>query len=112
MKVTPSTIIALWSDGPAPPRRLSTPALGSRIRAPKVWSSLISRSVVRLKRVSPGFGLVRQMQWPRRARIEVEADQLRPGVMADRVHHPLALDDQRKVEIGDQQPLAFGERRD
>jgi hypothetical protein len=31
--------------------------------------------------------------------------------MADRVHHALALDDQRHVEIGDQDAFAGGERR-
>ena len=31
--------------------------------------------------------------------------------MADRIHHPLALDDQRHVEIGDQDAFARGQRR-
>ena len=38
--------------------------------------------------------------------VEVELQQVRPGVMADRVHHPLALGDQAHVEVGDEQALA------
>src|SRR5260221_11669720 len=45
MTVAPSIVIALWSDGPAPPRRLSTPAVGSTRRTPKDCNSLINRSV-------------------------------------------------------------------
>src|SRR3954466_14437017 len=42
MMVWPSTVTALWSEGPAPPRRLATPAEGSTSRNPKDWSSVIS----------------------------------------------------------------------
>ncbi|MNN20244.1 hypothetical protein D3C81_1335160 [compost metagenome] len=34
MIVTPSMVTALWSDGPAPPRRLAAPARGSSRRIP------------------------------------------------------------------------------
>src|SRR3954466_4265890 len=42
MIVWPSTVTALWSEGPAPPRRLATPAEGLTSRNPKDWSSVIS----------------------------------------------------------------------
>src|SRR4249920_3793960 len=42
MIVRPSTVTALWSDGPAPPRRLATPIFGSTSRKPCDWSSVIS----------------------------------------------------------------------
>src|SRR4051795_4413893 len=45
MIVWPSTVTALWSDGPAPPRRLATPPFGdagSASRNPKDCSSVIS----------------------------------------------------------------------
>jgi hypothetical protein len=32
--------------------------------------------------------------------------------MADGIHHPLALDDQGKIEVGDENAFAFGQRRD
>lgn len=37
--------------------------------------------------------------------------QLGSGIMADRIHHPLAFDDQAHVEIGDQDAFAFCQRR-
>src|SRR5271154_2830167 len=43
--VAPSMVIGMWSEGPAPPRRLSPPALGSTRRTPKDCNSLISCSV-------------------------------------------------------------------
>src|ERR1700712_4732313 len=42
MMVWPSTVTALWSDGPAPPRRLAAPAVGSTSRNPKDCSSVIN----------------------------------------------------------------------
>ncbi len=44
MMVTPSMVTALWSDGPAPPRRLATlaPAPGSARRKPVDCSSVIN----------------------------------------------------------------------
>ena len=33
-----------------------------------------------------------------------------PGIMADRVHHPLALDDEAEIEIGHQDSLTLGQR--
>ncbi len=42
MTVTPSTVTALWSDGPAPPRRLAAPAWGSARRRPLDCSSVIN----------------------------------------------------------------------
>ena len=44
MTVTPSIVMALWSEGPAPPRRLSAPALGSTSRTPEDCNSLINCS--------------------------------------------------------------------
>ncbi len=46
-----------------------------------------------------------------RAVVPQQRQQLRPRVVADRIHHPLALDDQRHVEIGDKDALARGQRR-
>ncbi len=37
--------------------------------------------------------------------------QFRAGIMADRIHHPLTLDDQAHVEVGDEDAFALGERR-
>src|SRR6516162_741440 len=39
--VVPITFTALWSEGPAPPRRLGAPSPGSASRRPCVWSSVI-----------------------------------------------------------------------
>ena len=52
------------------------------------------------------------MQGARRAIMEHERQQLRPGVVADRIHHALALDDEPEIEIGDQQTFAAGQRWD
>ncbi len=43
--------------------------------------------------------------------VEHELQQLGPGVVADRVHHALALDDEVEIEIGDQHAFALGQRR-
>ena len=43
--------------------------------------------------------------------IENEVEKLGARVVADRVHHPLALGDEGEVKIGDEQPLALGQRR-
>lgn len=40
-----------------------------------------------------------------------EVEEFGPGVVADRVHHALALQHERHVEIGDEDALAGGERR-
>lgn len=50
------------------------------------------------------------MQWLRGSRVEVQRQQLGPCVMADRVHHAFAFGDQRKVEVGDDQPFAVAQR--
>src|SRR5271165_422782 len=39
--VVPITFTALWSEGPAPPRRLGTPSPGSASRRPRVCSSVM-----------------------------------------------------------------------
>src|ERR1700744_3878316 len=101
MTVTPSSVSALWSEGPAPPRRLSAPALGSTSRAPKVCSSLTSCSVcIALDIVwdiegTPWLGGDgegrRGAHWRRRLVIEDQAEQFRPGIVPHRIHHPLAL---------------------
>ena len=41
--------------------------------------------------------------------VEHQMHQFGPGIMADTVHHPLALEDEAHVEIGDQDALALGE---
>ena len=35
---------------------------------------------------------------------------LRPRIVADRVHHPLSLEDQAHIEVGNENSLAFGDR--
>src|SRR5271168_2960675 len=114
--VAPSMVIGMWSEGPAPPRRLSPPALGSTRRTPKDCNSLISCSVgigfgcsctrIGFIGLSSGGGEgwcgVRQMERDRRAIVPQQRQQFGPCVVADRVHHALALDDQRHVEVGDQ----------
>src|ERR1700710_671582 len=113
-------VMALWSEGPAPPRRPETPRSESASRKPSDW-----RSVIRLRlvegtnftgvmvciRVAPGGGLAGSGQRRLRRVAQHEAEQFGPRVMADAVHHPLALDDQRHVEIGDHQAFAFAARR-
>src|ERR1700712_2931678 len=111
MIVWPSTVTALWSDGPAPPRRLATPALGepgSASRNPKDCSSVIS---CRLSGDSGGFGVsvggfmgiapgsdgVHRGRGGGGTVVDRQAQQLGPRVVADRVHHSLALGDQRHV---------------
>ena len=47
----------------------------------------------------------------RRAIVENETEKLGAGVMADRIHHPLALDDEAEVEVGDEDTFALGQRR-
>src|SRR5271170_2778272 len=107
MTVMPSMVIALWSDGPAPPRRLSWPAFGSASRTPQDCNSLIScavgmalavvgfigRARVRsfLHEFLEGRGCLRRhnLHGMRRPVVEDEMEQFRAGVMADRIHHPL-----------------------
>ena len=43
--------------------------------------------------------------------VDDEVQQFGAGIVADRVHHPLALDDQAHVEIGNQDAFALGDRR-
>ena len=38
--------------------------------------------------------------------VENKLEQFRTGVMTDRVHHPLALDDDAHVEVGDENSFA------
>jgi hypothetical protein len=52
-----------------------------------------------------------EMQRTGRALIELDADEFGARVMADGIHHPLALDDEGKIEVGDENALAFGQRR-
>ena len=47
----------------------------------------------------------------RTALIEHEVEELGPSVMADGIHHPLALDDETHVEIGNQNALTIFQRR-
>src|SRR5580704_11660863 len=121
MTVMPSMVRALWSDGPAPPRRLSWPALGSTSRTPQDCNSLINCAVgmavgtVGFIRCTPGRwggrrGGSPKLHRSRRAIIENEMKEFGPGIMADRVHHPLALDDEAEIEIGHQDSLALGQR--
>src|SRR5271154_1177769 len=114
MTVMPSMVIALWSDGPAPPRRLSCPAFGSTSRTPQDCNSLISCAVGMALGVVNFIGRIpiwyvvngaRQgfgQHWLRGTIVEHELEKLGTGIVADRVHHPLALDDQTHVEIGDE----------
>src|ERR1700722_2963791 len=102
----PSMVIALWSDGPAPPRRLSFPALGSTSLTPKDCNSLINCSVGRefaatcvmvcapTRRSECGRDRGTGFHRMRGAVVENELQDLRSGVMPHRVHHALALDDE------------------
>jgi hypothetical protein len=47
----------------------------------------------------------------RRPVVDGERQQLGPRVVADRIHHSLALGDQRHVEVGHHHAFAFGQRR-
>src|SRR5471030_1926374 len=115
MMVTPSIVTALWSDGPAPPRRLAAPALGSTSRTPKDCNSLISTSVGSICFIggvplnSLGVlleecGSVHRRGW---AIVEIEAQKFGPGVMPHRIHHAFALDDQPHIQIGQQDAFAL-----
>ena len=42
--------------------------------------------------------------------VDQEREQFGARIVADGIHHPLALDDQRHVEIGDQDALTRRER--
>src|SRR3954468_24800310 len=117
----PSTVMALWSDGPAPPRRLSAPTLGSTSRTPKDCSSFINfsagirSSAGKTVRTIGFIGLVPGFEWHEGRStlrgysahggglsvVEVEAEEFRPGIMSHRVHHSLTLDDQTHVQVGD-----------
>src|ERR1700722_14620974 len=52
-----------------------------------------------------------EMQRTGRALIELDADEFGTRVMADGIHHPLALDDEGKIEVGDENSLALRQRR-
>src|ERR1700761_53728 len=109
-------VSALWSDGPAPPRRLSSPAFGSTSRTPKVCNSLISSSVGRVMGLSIGNWVLNGRRGFKTERfgwagVQRDVDQFGPRIMADGVHHALALHDQAHVEIGDHHALALGQRR-
>ncbi len=62
-----------------------------------------------MKRVRLRFRL--GLHWARRTVVEDELEKLGTGIVADRIHHPLALDDQSHIEIGRENSLALGERR-
>src|SRR3954471_24006319 len=98
----------MWSDGPAPPRRLSPPVRGSTRRTPKDCNSLISRSVGIVVGetlgscwASIGFiGLcsragegcrIGRVQRRGGAVVPQQRQQFGARVVADRIHHPLAL---------------------
>jgi hypothetical protein len=53
---------------------------------------------------------VRAVHQTRRPVVQHEREQFWPGVVTDRIHHPLALGDQREVKIGDKDSLAAGKR--
>ena len=46
-----------------------------------------------------------------RAVIDMQGEKFRPGIMTDRIHHSLALHDQRHVAIGDEQAFPLRQRR-
>jgi len=52
------------------------------------------------------------MQRTGRTLIELDADEFGACVMADGIHHPLALDDEGKIKVRDENTLALGQRRD
>ena len=128
MTVMPSTVIALWSEGPAPPRRLSTPGL--RISQPHpeglqlvdqlrrsacgdcgVAASSARRSHSPLVDRRSGHAARSISIGARRTIIENEAEKLGPRIMADRIHHPLALDDEAMSRSAISNPLALRQRR-
>src|SRR5271163_3277502 len=114
MTVMPSSVIALWSDGPAPPRRLSCPTLGSTSRTPQDCNSLISCAVGIALGIVGFIGRVPirsfvdgirsrhryNLHGVRGTIIENKMKKLGPSIVANRIHHPLALDDEGHVEVG------------
>lgn len=42
---------------------------------------------------------------------ELEPEEIGARVVADGIEHPLALDDEREIEVGDDEPLTFRQRR-
>src|SRR6218665_1667753 len=120
MIVWPSMVTALWSDGPAPPRRLAAPFFaaspGSASRNPKDCNSVMSCWLC-----VEGFGFMGHAPWGSgwnvhcmhrggRCVVDGKAQQLGPRVVTDRVHHPFALGDEGHVEIGDDHAFAFAQR--
>jgi hypothetical protein len=57
-----------------------------------------------------GLGTVRLVHERGRTVVVEEAEKLRPGVVSDGIHHPLALGHQREVHVGDQDALTLPER--
>src|SRR3954452_19760110 len=98
MIVWPSTVTALWSDGPAPPRRLAAPAEGSTSRHPKDCNSVISWrleglvGVVMVGASVGGVGCRNRGACRHRegggggSVVDGEAQQFGPRVVADRIH--------------------------
>src|SRR5271156_2215838 len=123
MIVRPAIVIALWSEGPAPPRRLSQPAPGSASLTPCDCKALINCSIGSAK-CGSGFIIGSSKIWEgerdemRRRRclqracdavVEFEMHEFGARVMADRIHHAFALDDEAPVEIGDEYAFALGQ---
>src|ERR1700733_12618862 len=122
MIVRPATVIALWSEGPAPPRRLLQPALGSASLTPCDCKALINCSIGIAVAASgfiigsPGAGEGKggklrhsgALQGRRGSIVEIEVEEFGAGIVTDRIHHPLALDDEAHVEIGNKNAFALG----
>ena len=47
----------------------------------------------------------------RRTVVKDELEKFWAGIVADRIHHPLALHDEAHIEIGRENSLTLGERR-
>lgn len=51
------------------------------------------------------------VHWRGRTVVDQQRQQFGAGVMPNGIHHALTLDDQRHIEIGDQDAFAAGQRR-
>src|SRR5271166_2089143 len=106
--VSLATWTALWSDGPAPPARLSPGPRGSSQRSPKAWSSETSSGRSAGRRAVGRIGSDRFMDGISgksgqrggggsvvrvrvRTAVDEERKELGPRVVPDAVHHSLAL---------------------
>src|SRR5580704_11993815 len=116
MIVVPSTVTALWSVGPAPPRLLGAPALESSNRRPCDWSSE-SRNCffVRSANGKSTIRLIEHFIVPApdlrvRGSVDLQRKDVRSRVVTYGIHHPFPFRDQPGIEFRDGHTFAFGDR--